>query len=282
MKRILFYAAAMLLACTTMSSFAQESIKIPQLSTTQTIEQELGLGKITLTYARPNIRGRKVFGKLVPYGEVWRLGANSATIIKFSDEVTLEGNKIPAGEYGMFAIPTQDEWTIILNKNAHQWGAYTYKEADDFLRFKVKNVHHDSPLETMTMWFGNVDMNKGELEMRWANEGFLLHVSTDVDAKVMANIDQVMNKDQKPYFTAALYYYQNGKDLKQALEWIRTAEKSEPKSPFYKVWEARIQLKMGDKAGALATAQEGVKYAQEQKDTEYEGLNKAVADLAKS
>jgi tetratricopeptide (TPR) repeat protein len=281
MKRILFYAATMLLACTTTNSFAQ-SIKIPPLSTSQTIEQELGLGQITLTYARPNIRGRKIFGKLVPYGEVWRLGANSATIIKFSDDVTLEGNKVPAGEYGFFAIPGENEWTIILNKNAHQWGAYTYKEADDFLRFKVKNVHHDAPLETMTMWFGNVDQTKGELEMRWDKEGFLLHVSTDVDTKVMANIDQVMNKDQKPYFTAALYYYQNGKDLKQALEWITTAEKSSPKSAFYKVWKARIQLKMGDKAGALATAQEGIKLAHDQKDAEYEGLNQAVADQAKS
>src|ERR1700739_404243 len=136
MKRILFYTVAMLLASTATNSFAQ-SIKVPALSTTQTIEQELGLGKITLTYSRPNIRGRKIFGGLVPYGEVWRLGANSATIIKFSDDVTIEGNKVPAGEYGMFAIPTQGDWTIILNKTAHQWGAYEYKQADDFLRFTV-------------------------------------------------------------------------------------------------------------------------------------------------
>src|SRR5215469_11787991 len=125
MKKILFYAAAMLLACTATNSFAQ-SIKIPPLSTTQTIEQELGLGKITLTYSRPNIRGRKIFGGLVPYGEVWRLGANSATTIKFSDDVTIEGNSVPAGEYGFFAIPDENEWTIILNKTAHQWGAYDY------------------------------------------------------------------------------------------------------------------------------------------------------------
>jgi hypothetical protein len=281
MKKILLYAASMLLACTAMNTYAQ-SVKVPPLSTTQTIEQELGLGKITLTYSRPNIRGRKVFGGLVPYGAVWRLGANSATIIKFSDDVIIEGNKVPAGEYGMFAIPTQGDWTIILNKTAHQWGAYTYKDADDFLRFKVKNMHHDAPLETMTMWFGNVDQTKAELEMRWENAGFLLHLSTDVDAKVMANIDEVMNKDQKPYFTAALYYYQNGKDLKQALDWISTAEKASPKSAFYKVWKARIQLKMGDKAGALKTANEGVELAKADKDAEYQSLNQAVADQAKS
>lgn len=281
MKKILLYAASMLLACTAMNSFAQ-SVKVPPLSTTQTIEQELGLGNITLTYSRPDMRGRKIFGGLVPYGAVWRLGANSATVIKFSDDLTIEGNKVPAGEYGLFAIPTQDEWTIILNKTAHQWGAYTYKEADDFLRFKVKASTVGNSLETMAMQFVNVDQTKCELEMRWDNVAVSFHISTDVDAKVMASIDQVMNKDQKPYFLAAQYYYENNKDLKQALDWITIAEKASPKSAFYKVWKARIQLKMGDKAGALKTAQEGVELAKADNDKEYEGLNQAVADQAKS
>jgi hypothetical protein len=98
----------------------------------------------------------------------------------------------------------------------------------------------------------------------------------------MANIDQVMNKDQKPYFFAAQYYYENNKDLKQALDWINIAEKADPKSAFYKVWKARIQLKMGDKAGALKTAQEGVALAKADNDQEYQNLNQAVADQAKS
>jgi len=102
-----------------------------------------------------------------------------------------------------------------------------------------------------------------------------------VDAKVMASIDDVMNADKRPYFSAALYYYENNKDQKKALEWISTAEKSEPKSPFYKVWKARIQLKMGDKAGAIATAQEGAKLAKDQNDKEYERLNLGVIDEAK-
>jgi len=278
MKKILFFAAALLFA---FGSQAQ-TLKVPALSTSQTIEQELGLGKITLTYSRPDVRGRKIFGGLETWGTVWRTGANSATIIKFSDDVVIEGNKVPAGEYGLFSIPDQNEWTIILNKTAHQWGAYEYKQADDFLRFKVKTQHHDQSLETLTFWFGNVDQTKSELEFRWANEGFIVHISTDPDAKVMADIDKIMNKDNKPYFTAALYYYENGKDLKKALEWMTEAEKSDPKAPFFKVWKARIQLKMGDKAAALSTAQEGVKLAKEQKDAEYERLNQAVADQAKS
>lgn len=280
MKRIYFYLAAVLLACASQNSYAQ-ALKVPQLSSTQTVEQELGLGKITLTYSRPNVRGRKIFGAMEPYGVVWRTGANAATIIKFTDDVTIEGNKVPAGEYGLFSIPGKDEWTVILNKTAHQWGAYTYKQSDDFLRFKVKTVTHNDPLETLTIQFNNVDQTKCEMEVRWENISFSFHISTDVDTKVMANIDEIMNNDKKPYFEAALYYYENNKDLKKALEWISTAEKMEPNAPFYKVWKARIQLKMGDKAAALATAQQGVKLARDQNDKEYERLNQAVVDQAK-
>jgi len=281
MKRIYFYLAAMLLAaCASQNSYAQ-TLKIPQLSSTQTIIQDLGLGKITLTYSRPSVRARKIFGAMEPYGVVWRTGANEATIIKFTDDVTIEGHKVPAGEYGLFSIPDKNEWTVILNKTAHQWGAYTYKQADDILRFKVKTRTPTEPMETLSMQFNNVDQTKCELELKWENIAFSFHISTDVDTKVMANIDDVMNTDKRPYFEAALYYYENGKDLKKALEWISTAEKSEPKSPFYKVWKARIQLKMGDKAAALATAKEGVQLAKDQNDKEYERLNQGVVEQAK-
>lgn len=280
MKRIYFYLMAMLIACISQNSYAQ-NLKVPQLSSAQTITQELGLGQITLTYSRPGVRGRKIFGSLEPYGTVWRTGANAATIIKFSDDVIIEGTKVPAGEYSLFSIPGKDEWTVILNKTAHQWGAYTYKQSEDLLRFKVKTVNHAEPTETMTIQFNDVDQTKCELEVKWENISFSFHIRTEVDSKIMANIDEIMNHDKKPYFEAAMYYYENNKDLKKALEWITDAEKSSPNAPFYKVWKARIQLKMGDKAGALVTAQEGVKLAKDQKDAEYQRLNQAVVDQAK-
>lgn len=280
MKKVFFYGVFLQCIFISLSSIGQ-TVNVPPSSTKQTIEQELGLGKITLTYSRPNIHGRKIFGGLVPYGAVWRLGANSATVIKFSNDVTVEGNKIPAGEYSIFAIPDLDEWTIILNKTPRQWGAYFYKTEDDFLRFKVKPIHENNLAETMTIWFENVEKTTCELEMQWENAGFKLQISTDVDAKIMADIDHVMNNDNKPYFTAAVYYYENNKDLNKALEWISVAEKSDPKAPGYKVWKARILLKMGDKAGALMTAQEGVRLAHEQNNREYEYLNQVVVDQAK-
>src|SRR3569833_1334093 len=199
MKKVYIYLAAMLLACASISANAQ-ALKTPQLSSSQTIEQDLGLGKITLIYSRPNVKGRKIFGTLEPYGTVWRTGANAATIIKFSDDVIINGNKVPAGEYGLFSIPDQNEWTVILNKTANQWGAYTYKQTDDFLRFKVKTVKRTDPTETLTFLFNNVDRTKCELELRWENISFAFNISTEVDSKIMANIADVMNNDKKPYF----------------------------------------------------------------------------------
>jgi Protein of unknown function (DUF2911) len=281
MKKILFCLAALLIAGASQNTYAQQ-LKTPQLSPTQTIIQDLGLGKITLVYSRPDLRGRKILGTMEPYGKVWRTGANTATTITFSDDVTIEGNKVPAGQYGLFSIPDQNEWTVILSKKPDQWGAYTYKQDDDLLRFKVKTINHTDPLETLTMQFNNVDQSKCELEVRWENISFSFHISTEVDSKIMANIDDVMNHDKKPYFFAAQYYYENNKDLNKALEWISAGEKASPKSSFYKVWKARIQLKMGDKAGALKTAQEGVELAKADNDAEYQKLNQAVADQAKS
>ena len=280
MKKIFFYLAALLFAGASLNSNAQ-ALKVPQLSSTQTIIQDLGLGKVTVTYSRPNVKGRKMLGGLEPYGNIWRTGANAATIISFTDDVTLNGNKVVAGEYGLFTIPGPDQWTIILNKTAHQWGAYSYKQADDYLRFTVKPGVLPAKMETFTIAFINVTETTAEMHLMWENVDVTMMLVTDVDTKVMANIDQVMNKDTKPYFEAAVYYYENNKDLATALGWIRTAEKVEANSPFYKVWEARILLKMGNKAEALSTAQDGVKFAKAQNDKEYERLNQAVVDQAK-
>jgi hypothetical protein len=281
MKKLYILFVAMLATGLTLTTQAQE-LKMPQASSAQTITQEFGLGKITVSYSRPNTKGRKIFGSLEPYGAVWRTGANSATVITFTDEVTLEGNKVPAGEYALFTIPDSKEWTIILNKTTKQWGAYEYKQADDCLRFKVKPGKTAQPVETFTIQFDNVMPSKAELHLMWEYTDLALHLSTDNDSRIMANIETAMNGEKKPYFAAAQYYYENGKDLNKALNWINEAEKSNLKAPYFKLWKARIQLKMGNKAAAAATAQEGARVAKEQKNDEYVRLNEAVLAQAKS
>lgn len=253
----------------------------PQPSSGQTIEQGFGLGKVILSYSRPNIKGRKVFGNLVPFGTVWRTGANSATTLTFTDDVTIGDQKVPAGKYGLFTIPGENEWTIIISKTDKQWGAYAYKEADDLLRIKVKSSKLPQALETFTMQFANVKAGSMELHLMWDKTAVSIPFSVDFDEKVMANINKAMQSDKKPYFAAAQYYYENNKDLNQALEWVSEAEKTDAKAPWYKVWKARIQLKMGDKKGALQTATQGLAIAKEIKNDEYTKLSQEIIDQTK-
>lgn len=279
MKKIITQFATLIFLLTTVSAFAQLT---PQPSSTQTIVQDLGLGKIALVYSRPNVKGRKIFGGMEPYNVVWRTGANSATTIKFSDDVTIEGHKVPAGTYGLFSVPGLTEWTIILNKQPNQWGAYTYKESDDFVRFKVKTVKMLNLVETMTLQFENVMPTSADLHMMWEHSSFTIHMSTDVDSRVMAKIDSAMNTANKPYYAALIYYYNNNKDSKKALEWATELEKN-PKMSIYvsKLWKARLQLRLGDKAGAIATAEAGAKAAADDKTPEYVRLNNEVIAQAK-
>ena len=283
MKKAITYVVTMLLACVTLNTFAQEEPRIPEASSTQTIIQDFGLGKITITYSRPNVKGRKIFGGINPYGEVWRTGANSATAITFSENVLVEGNKVPAGTYSLFSIPGQNSWTIILNKIVKQWGAYSYKKEEDLLRFTVKPVNVKEKRETFTIAFANSTTKTTDMYLVWDHTAVPIHMQTDDDMQITANIEKLMQGDikKRPYFNAIQYYYENDKDLKKAMQWALEAEKLEPKGPWFKLWKARIQLKMGDKTAAIATAQQGVKLAKESNDDEYVRLNEAVISQAK-
>ncbi len=250
-----------------------QGLRMPAASSGQTLVQDFGLGKITLTYSRPSMKGRKIFGALEPYDKVWRTGANSATVIKFSEPVTIEGKEIPAGEYGLFTIPNKKEWTVILSKTAKTWGAYTYSEADDFARFKVKPNSLKESMETFTIQFSDIKTTSAQLHMMWENTDVAINLTTSVDDKVMASIDAAMKTDRKPYFQAAQYYFENDKDLPTALKWFNEAEKADQKAPYIKLWKGRLQLKMGDIAGAQESAAAGVKVATESKNEEYIRLN---------
>src|ERR1700761_4763500 len=200
MKRNLFYSGICLLACTQFAK-AQDP-KIPASSSSQRIEQDFALGHITLDYSRPNVKGRKIFGYMEPYGLVWRTGANSATVLKFTDTVIMEGHQVFPGEYGLFSIPGTGKWTIILNKVSKQWGAYTYDKKQDVLRFDVKALHTANKVETLTFQFNNVDIESCQMQMLWENTGFTIYLKTDINARVIANIEMLMKGEKKPYYNA--------------------------------------------------------------------------------
>jgi len=253
-----------------------QTLKIPQPSTLQTIQQDFGLGQVSITYSRPNVKGRKIFGETEPYGLVWRTGANAATKIKLTDTVTMEKHQVLPGEYGLFTIPGPNEWTVILNQTAQQWGAYSYDSTKDVLRFKVKAGRLDKKLETLTIQFANAFVDHCDLQLLWENTVVSLRLETDVDARVMANIDELMKGDKKPYYFASIYYYNHDKDMKKALTWINEADKNSPDAYNIKYWKARIQLKIGDKAGAIESANQGLKLAIAEPSAEYIRLNNEV------
>ena len=269
------------IATTTSMNLNAQGLKMPQASTSQTITQAFGLGTVSINYSRPNTKGRKVFGAMEPYGTVWRTGANSATTITTTEAIKIEGKDLPAGTYGIFTIPGANEWTVIINKGAKQWGAYEYKPEEDLFRVNVKPLKLKDKVETFTIQLADVYPTTAKLQLMWENTALSINLTTDVDTKVMAGIAEAMQGDKKPYFAAAQYYYENGKDLNKALEWATAAEAMDQKAPYYKLWKGRIQLKMGDKKGAALTAAEGVKVAEEGKNPEYVRLNSALLAEAK-
>lgn len=273
----LFIASAL---CFSLMAAEAQNIKTPAPSTTQTIKQDFGIGSIELTYSRPNMRGRKIFGDLVPYGNVWRTGANSATLLTFSDEVMIGGTKIPAGRYGLLSIPDKDAWILIITKQNDVTSPAAYKQESDVVRVKAKPTTLKDPVETFTMQFGNVKATTADLQLMWDNLAVSLPISMDIDTKIMAQIDNAMNKDNRPYFASAMYYLENGKDLNKALAWFDKAVEQNPGAYYIHYQRANALAKLGKKEEARTAAKKSMALAKDQKNDDYVRLNeKLLADL---
>lgn len=257
-----------------------QSIKTPQPSPGQTIKQDFGISSVELNYSRPGMKGRKIFGDLVPYGKVWRTGANSATRIKFSDDVTIGGQPLKAGEYAIYTVPDEKEWEIIINKGSANWGT-DYKQEDDILRVKATATKLDQPVETFTMQFANVKPNSTELQLMWDKTLVSVPITTDVDQKVMAQIDNAMNKDNHPYYQAAMYYMETGRDLNQALTWFDKAIEQNPNAYWVYHQKANALAKLGKKAEAKTTAQKSMELARAANNQDYVKLNEKLMDNLK-
>ena len=278
LKKIIFgFAIATVAFCAD-----AQTIKTPQPSTTQTIKQDFGLGTIELSYSRPNMRGRKIYGDLVPFGKVWRTGANNATTISFSDTVMIGGKKIPVGKYGLLTIPNKDSWTVILTKQLDVNSPADYKQESDIVRVEIKptSLPAGTVFETFTMQFHDVKPSSTELRIVWDKTMVTLPITTDVETKVMAQINNAMNKDNRPYFTAAMYYLDNGKDLNQAVTWFDKAIEQNPKAFWVHHQRANALAKLGKKEEAKMAANKSIELAREAKNDDYVKLNeKLLADL---
>lgn len=254
-----------------------QQLTTPAPSPTQTIKQNFGLSFIELSYSRPSMKGRKVFGDLVPFGQVWRTGANAATTIQFADEVTIGGTKVPAGKYGLLSIPGEKEWTLIISKQTDVTSPDAYKQDQDVVRVKATPQAMPVIMETFTMSFDFMKSNSCVLSILWDKTWVALEITTDVDSKVMKSIDNIMNKDNRPYYNAASYYYDNGKDLNKALEWINKATEASPNAqPWVHTLKTRILAKLGKKEEATAAANNAIRIAKETKFPEFVKQNEDI------
>jgi hypothetical protein len=275
-KKLFFSGAAVL---SLLISQAQP-IKTPAPSPTQTIKQEFGISTVELTYSRPNIKGRKVFGDLVPYGKLWRTGANAATRIKFADDVKIGGTDVKAGEYVVYTVPAENEWEVVLNKGLNNWGIDGYKAEEDVARVKVKPAKLNETMETFTMQFVNIKPTGTDLQIMWDKTAVNVPITMDVDKKVMAQIEGVMNKDNRPYFQSAMYYMESGKDMNQALAWFDKAIEQNPNAFWMHHQRANALAKLGKKEEARTAANKSIELAKQAKNDDYVKLNeKLLASL---
>ncbi|MCE2707046.1 MAG: DUF2911 domain-containing protein [Bacteroidota bacterium] len=258
-----------------LSGLAQQ-LQMPQASPSARLTQKVGLTDVVVDYSRPSTKGRKIFGELVPFGEVWRTGANGATIISFSTEVIVGGKKVPAGAYALYSIPGKSSWTMILSKNTKLWGAIGYNPQEDLIRFEATPSKTSRMYDSFEISFNNLTDSNADLSLKWEQTRVDFSIQTEVDPIVMADIKKQVIDTQSTnpalLYQAASYYFNSNKDLNQAYTWIQQSTDNDPKYWTMHL-RAKIELALGKKTEALASATKSKTMAQEAKNMDYVGLN---------
>jgi hypothetical protein len=259
-------------------------VKTPAPSPQSTITQEFGLAKMDIEYARPSAKGRKIFGDLVPFGEMWRTGANRSTRFTFSDKVKVNGIELAAGSYAFYTIPKAEEWTLIFYKNTNFWGVpgKDFSEAEVAAQFTVKPTT-GTFLETFTISVGNLRNSGADVEVAWENTRVVFSVNTDTDSKVMADIKaQMEGPSASTYYQAARYYFEEKKDLNIALGWIQLALDKGGEKYWIVRTKALIQADLGRYQDAIATAERSSEIARAENNSDYPRMNdKSIAEWKK-
>lgn len=269
MKNVIMTAA---IAISAVGTHAQ--VNMPQPSPVQTVTQDFAMSKIQLSYSRPAAKDRKVFGDLVPYGKMWRTGANAATTIRFNEPVEILGKKVDTGTYAIYTIPGADNWEVILNKGITNWGTGGYSEAADVIRVKTPTVKLKNELENFTMQFDNIQPESIELHIGWDNTGIVVPIKANIKDKLRAQVESALQSEKKPYFAAAQFYNEYDKNYAKALENVTKATEQNPKAFWIYLYKARIQKQMGDIAGARESSNKSLELATAEKNDDYVKLNK--------
>jgi hypothetical protein len=256
-------------------------LKVPSPSPEQTIHQDFGISSIDISYSRPSVKGRKIFGDLVPYDKAWRTGANGPTVVTFGDEVIVGGKTIAPGKYGFIAIPGKASWTLVITKQLDIVSTADYKQENDVVRVTCKPQTLPQKVETFSMQFENITSSSCELWLQWERTAVFVSIKADIDAKVMQGIDKAMSESDPPYFQAAYYYFSNNKDLHEAEEWAKKATEKNPDGYYIFYLLAEIQAKNGEKKAAIASATKSIELSKKNNRDDYIDLNNKLLKTLK-
>jgi hypothetical protein len=285
-RRVCFISIGTLLVPFALQA-AEEKIEFPAASQHGVVKQRVGLTDIEVDYSRPNKNEREIFGGLVPFGKLWRTGANAPTRITFSNPVKLGDKDIPAGEYALFTIPTPNEWTIIVSKDAKVQSAADYKEENDAARITAKPVALPTAVETFIIGVGDVKGAAATLHLDWDKTRVPIKLTTndveDVSKKLEAAAQGTTPLDPRIAYQAASFYYDNNKDMTQAAKWIDQAIEKSPDAYFMHFKRAQIQAKLGNKKEATASAQKTIEIQKASKTPDESAIRSAqqVIDSSK-
>lgn len=267
-----------------LSAQSKVQIRVTSASPSAAFEQEVGSAKIKVTYSRPLVRGRKIFGELVPFDKLWRTGASDCTVITTSEDIAFGNNVLKAGSYSIFTIPSGNEWTIIINTDTTLHGETGYDEKKDVMRFKVPVEKSANFYETFTIELNDIN-SKGEafLKILWENTMVKIPVKSKEDDTIVALIDQHIIKgktqDANLLFQAANYYYSTNRDYKQAIIWLLEAEKINPQNFYYPNLRQKLASENKDYTIAIEAAKRAISIADKEKMKKtIDSLNNKISD----
>ena len=277
MKRFLL---SVIFVAASLATFAQSSLKLPALSPTAKISQDFSISNIEINYSRPSMRGRKIFGDIIPYGKIWRTGANAATKIKFGEDVEIAGQKVKAGEYALYTMPDKDQWRIILNTGVGNWGADGYSKENDVARFTVKSINLQEDVQTFTINVTDITFTTCKIELVWERTKVVLPVTARNGEAVETNIDKAINHPQPlPYFQAANYYYETNQKTDIASSYVNKALEQDPKAFYIWYLKARIERRKGNNDEAISAAKKSMEMAKgSANEAEYIANNTKLID----
>lgn len=258
MKKTIFSFA--LLAFLALGAGAQ-SLKLPALSPTTKVTQDFSMSSIELTYSRPSMRGRKIMGDVIPYGHVWRTGANAPTKIKLGEDMEIGGHRVKAGEYSLYTIPNKDKWEIVLNTGTGAWSADGFPKEFDVARFKIAPITVHEEVQTFTIGITDITFNSCKIEIAWERTRVIIPVKADNEKVAENNIDKAVNTPSVPYFQAASYYYETNQKTDLAREYVNKAIEQNPKAFYMWYLKARIEKRMGHTEEATAAAKKSIELA---------------------